>query len=354
MCGTDGGKGTKVSEAMKRGIFILFLIITLFGNQVQALEIEPQNPVRGDVVTIYGKTSPEKEVKVVVSFKKTVGVVEGRYVFDIYGVEIPKGKNLFKVIAENCNDLKVSVRLLNLIWITLGSQAENGRAVVAQGNVPSGKYDISIHGSSDSNSVKLTIIAEGYVKADGSGFYQYSYDTSSVPPGEFVISAEGEGLTVNLMEKLPVVFYPQPSSGGTGGVGGSDTSTTPMENQETSENESSVCQEFNTTSGNQSAFAEQINGTNETNETSLLETENGENTTEVNQVNEIAYTYVTPTSTPTLTPTPTSTSHTTPTPKTSPTPMTTVTNNPTPFRIPGFGWTLWFLAFMILVYLKRR
>lgn len=315
---------------MTKKILILFLTIVLLGNQVQAMKIKPENPIRGDTVTIYGKSLPEKEVKVIVSFKKNLSVAEGRYMFKISGVEIPEEKNLFKIIAENCSELKVSVRLLNLVWVTVGSQAENGRAVVTHGNIPLGKYDILIHGSSDSSSVKLTIVAEGYVKADDSGLYQYSYDTSSIPPGKFVISAEGEELTVDLREK-PSKSYPRPFPREMHGGNG--------EEEKPIETESNRSQSHKSTG-------------NQTNETGDLDVKKYLSENEIKSPpKEENGAWEPKPSTPLPTPVP-SLIHKPQIPET-PTPETPA-NNSSPFKIPGFDWITWFLAFMVLIYLKGR
>lgn len=181
--------------------FIIFLLIGVVNAGVVNFNIKPENPVRGDVVTIYGTAGPNEEVRIDISFEKTVPVRNGEYVFSINGVEIPEGKNRFTVTAYGCDDLKVSVKIFfNLIWVTLSSEASNGVATVSKSNVPSGTYDVVIHGKSSRSSVKLKITATGYIKADESGKFSYSYDTSSIPPGKFVVSAGGTTKVITLAE----------------------------------------------------------------------------------------------------------------------------------------------------------
>jgi len=174
----------------------------------------PESPSVGDVVKIAGDANPNEGVAVKVTFEKTVPVSGGRYEFSLKGVEIPDGRNSFTVTAYGCEDLSVSVKFF-LIWITRTSKAENGVARISQSNVPAGSYDIKIHGKSSSSSVRLVITAVGYVKADENGKFEYSYDTSSVPPGKFVVKVGSSTKTVYLGERS--------------GQGTTSTSTQPAE-----------------------------------------------------------------------------------------------------------------------------
>ena len=190
--------------------------------EVVDLSITPENPVKGDVVTVSGKAQPNERVRIDVSFEKSVPVQEGRYEFSVSGVQIPSGDNRFTVIAEGCDDLKVSVKVF-FIWVTLGAEASNGVAKISR-SAPPGTYDIVIHGRSSRDSVKLKITATGYVDADENGVFRYSYKTSSIPPGEFVVSAGSIKKTVVLRE-----HFPTPSGSGTerGIAGGGGSAPSP-------------------------------------------------------------------------------------------------------------------------------
>jgi len=180
--------------------------------------VRPENPVKGDTVTVSGTAQPNEEVRIDISFEKVVLVSDGKYVFSVDGIKIPDGKNRFTVSAYGCIDLDVSARKqiigsLYMPWITLGRYATNDAASISQ-SVPSGTYDVDIHGKSGRSSVKLKITATGYIKAGENGKFSYSYDTSSMPPGEFVISVGGISKVVTLRE----------TSSGSGGMGGGSAS----------------------------------------------------------------------------------------------------------------------------------
>lgn len=223
---------------MPRLLTILFFVFLLIGVGIASAEvmnfnIRPENPVKGDVVTIYGTASSNEEVKVDISFEKVVPVQNGEYVFSVNGIKIPEGKNKFTVTAYGCIDLDVSARRqiiggLYTPWITLSKEATNGVASISQ-SVPSGTYDVLIHGKSGQSSVKLKITATGYIKADESGKFSYSYDTSSIPPGEFVISVGGLTKIITLAESAssPSGSSGGSSSGSSGGGGSSAPISTP-------------------------------------------------------------------------------------------------------------------------------
>ena len=180
---------------------IALTFILLIGN-ANAFSITPENPAKGDVVTIHGITNPNENIKIEILFEEVVEVQNGKYAFSVKDVKIPEGKNKFSVSAYGCEDLKVGVWIL-VGWITpLSSKASNGVASVSLSNVPAGTYDILVHGKANSNSVKLKIVATGYIKANDEGKFSYSYDTSCIPPGEFVIRVNGEQKRVVLAENI--------------------------------------------------------------------------------------------------------------------------------------------------------
>lgn len=213
-----------MNRTFKTLIFILLILAhTNSAAAVTNLNISPENPVKGDTVTLSGSAQPDKEVKIETSFEKKVNVQNSKYEFSLDSVKIPDGKNKFTVIAHGCEDLKVSVKIL--IWLTLSSEAKNGTAKVSR-SAPSGTYDIIIHGKSNQDSVYLEIIATGYVKSNENGEFSYSYDTSSIPPGEFKVNAGNVSQTVTLLSEEPT---PSSNGGSSGGGGGGGIITTPVD-----------------------------------------------------------------------------------------------------------------------------
>ncbi len=168
-------------------ILILFLNLNTADAAVVDFSVTPENPVRGDVITVSGTAEPGEEVRVDITFEKVVEVKDGEYVFSVSKIKIPDGKNRFTVTAYGCIDLDVSARRLIIgsldlpAWITLSRDASNGVATISQ-SVPAGTYDVIIHGRSDGSSVRLEITATGYITADESGRFSYSYDTFPCQP----------------------------------------------------------------------------------------------------------------------------------------------------------------------------
>lgn len=68
-------------------------------------------------------------------------------------------------------------------------------------------YDLLIRGKSSKESVRFIITAEGYAKADEKGYFRYSYDTSSVPLGEFIVQV-GTKIETVLLRLLPLPTTP--------------------------------------------------------------------------------------------------------------------------------------------------
>jgi len=217
----------KLARTLSLTFLFFLLAISPVSAAVTSLHISPETPMKGDVVSISGDASPGEEITVSVSFKTIVSVSEGTYRYYISDVKIPSGPNNFKVVAKNVKNLNVGVKLL--IWISKGSDASNGVAVVSQSNVPAGTYDVMIYGESSASTVELEIIASTKITANSEGRYQYSYDTSSIPPGTFTLSVGGITKQVTLLSSPPAPSptQAQPSSfqGGGGAPSPSPTVT---------------------------------------------------------------------------------------------------------------------------------
>lgn len=192
---------------MKKILFVFLILIAATVTVVEAevinFEVEPQNPIKGEVVTIYGQTQPNENVTIRISFEKVVQVEDKKYTFFVPKINIPEAENRFTVTAEGCEDLKVSIKDYAERyphWVTHGSEANGvgGVAEVSEADIPAVIYDVLIHGQSSEESVRLTITAEGYEKTDNAGDFSYTYETSSVPTGKFIVQAGDKTETVYL------------------------------------------------------------------------------------------------------------------------------------------------------------
>ncbi|MEM2925129.1 MAG: hypothetical protein QXJ68_05520 [Methanocellales archaeon] len=195
-------------------IAIFLSLLPLGEAMVLELYISPSNPYCGDIITISGKAQPSEKVTISSYFKKTIGVESGKYVYRLYSVHIPPGENSFTVIARNTKNLQVSVKFL--IWITKGSDAVNGTAIVSQSNVPEGTYDIKIYGDAADGAivVELDIIASKPVVADNEGNFELNVLTNGVPPGLFTLKAGDVERTIILSERPTPTLTPTPISNG--------------------------------------------------------------------------------------------------------------------------------------------
>ena len=194
---------------MKKILFVFLILIIVVVDVVAEAEVAnfvvtPQNPVKGEVVTIYGQAQPDENVTIRISFVKLVHVEDKKYTFFVPKLNIPETENRFTVTSEGCDGLKVSVKDYAERyphWVTLSAEAIGGVAEVSKADIPAVLYDVLVHGQSSEESVKLTITAEGYEKADDAGDFSYSYETSSLPLGEFIVQAGNKTETVHL--RLP-------------------------------------------------------------------------------------------------------------------------------------------------------
>ena len=189
---------------MKKILFVLLILIIVVAEveaEVVNFAVNPVNPVKGETVTIHGQAQPNENVTIRISFEKVVPVEDKRYTFFVPKINIPEVENRFTVTAEGCDGLKVSIKDYAERyphWVTRSSEASGGVAEVSDADIPAVIYDVLIHGKSSEESVRLTITAEGYEKADDAGDFSYTYETASLPPGKFIVQAGNETETVYL------------------------------------------------------------------------------------------------------------------------------------------------------------
>jgi len=197
-----------------------FIIISLLISPAAAAiewKISPSDPTLGNTLKIKGTASPGESIKADVSFEKRIPVSGGRYQLLLENIKVPDGiDNRFTVRTEDVKNLHLGVK--KLIWFNLNSDASKGVATISQAHVPPWSYDILIDGNAlrGEHSVDLRITASQTLKANSKGKFEYSYDTSSMPPGEFRIKIGNLEKTIELKyrQQKPVAdFSAAPTSG---------------------------------------------------------------------------------------------------------------------------------------------
>ena len=196
-------------------IFLCLIFLCLVASPGAAAssswEFIPENPVAGDIMEIRGTGFAGETVKVVVTFEKEVQVLDGRYEYLLEDIIIPPGfGNSFIVQATGADDLNVRAKML--LWITKTGEAKGGIATVSQTNVPPGTYKIRMDGKASAPNVKLKITASQEVEVDSGGSFSYTYNTKSIPPGNFEVKVGGVAKQVELQpgESLPLGITPSP------------------------------------------------------------------------------------------------------------------------------------------------
>jgi hypothetical protein len=156
---------------------------------VSSIEVTPQTPVQGDLVTITVKATPNKYVPMTLYFSTNLTITNGNYEILLKGLQVPASSNNFKVSASGVNDLAVAVYVG--VWLTRSSNAMDGQAYISQDNIPGGTYDVRIFGVAfpSASKVNIEIVATSnlFIEVDGSN--TYNYDTALVPAGSLRVEA---------------------------------------------------------------------------------------------------------------------------------------------------------------------
>ena len=192
-------------------LFVVLAVLIMISTAA-AFDISSSNPSPGEKVTISGSSNPGQEVKFRSSFSLDLPVQSGRYEYVASGVEIPQKPNKFSVTASGVKDLNVGVKIG--IWISKGFAATNGAASISQSDVPPGRYDLKVFGGAldGKESVKLDIAAETAVKADSTGSYSLSIDTSGIAAGAYKIEGGGETKVIQIGGSTPTSSSPSSSA----------------------------------------------------------------------------------------------------------------------------------------------
>jgi hypothetical protein len=172
----------------------LIIIILFFGTvaspaaaKVTGWEVSPDSPKIGDTLIISGLASPEEEVEISVSFKKTVPVYLREYTYEFENIEILNFNNLLTVRAEGVESLKVKMKMV--LSKTESSWAEDGIATVSHSGVSPGKYRVRVDGIAEegASGINLKVTTVQKLNAGKNGKFSYRYNTGSVPSGKLEI-----------------------------------------------------------------------------------------------------------------------------------------------------------------------
>ncbi|MEA1984320.1 MAG: PGF-pre-PGF domain-containing protein [Euryarchaeota archaeon] len=202
---------------------ILLITISMAAAAVSQVQVSPEDPVVGDEIIVSGMAAPDEKIDASVTFSNTVSPTDGEYTYIVGNVEIPsEGSNSFSVTGTPVKDMWISVKLYGLVPLTVSKDASGTTAKISQSNVPGGTHKITIGGLADSTSdVQLTIKATLGIEADPSGHFEYTYDTSAIPAGDFQLMVGGNSQTIALREPdSDSSSTPESSSGSSGGNNG--------------------------------------------------------------------------------------------------------------------------------------
>ncbi len=146
--------------------------------EVSALQLK-----KGDNLIISGRTKPERSIKMNVNFEIQIPVNDQKYEHRFDDVAITSIPNEFQVVAQTVKNMTFTVQML--IPFKQHRDAENGKAIYVDKNVPTGNYDITIKGETDEDieNVLLNVKASQTIVSDSKGDFICEYSTKPFPNG---------------------------------------------------------------------------------------------------------------------------------------------------------------------------
>lgn len=187
------------------------ILITPASADVKYWELSPTDPSVGDIITISGQAPNNEIIEVSILHEEIVPVSGNNYKYQINKLTIPKSKfsneNFFEVNATGEDGVTVkdmNVRVKKVKWFTRHFNAIDGNVSASQSKVPSWmSYSVKIDGDvsvkekpenkckndPSNGQVKLTFnTSYEAAKADSKGNFICSYDTDSLPAGNYTIT----------------------------------------------------------------------------------------------------------------------------------------------------------------------
>jgi hypothetical protein len=191
------------------------ILIAPASADVISWDLSPACPSAGDNITISGKAASNEIIDISILHEEMVPVSGKNYIYQMNKLTIPEsvsGENSFEVSATGEDGIVVKdmhIRVKKFKWISRHANAKDGTATISQSNVPSWmSYFVKIDGDiisrkevseknkdkSNSNNGQVKLIFEtSYeaAKADSKGNFTCSYDTDSLPAGNYTINVGG-------------------------------------------------------------------------------------------------------------------------------------------------------------------
>jgi hypothetical protein len=181
------------------------ILIAPASADITSWSISPENPSVGDIIKISGEAKSKEIIEVSILHEEIVSFSGTGYVYQINSLKIPPavhgGKSFFSVTASGEDDSvkvkDINVRVKKGRWFSRHADASEGVAEISQSNVPSWmNYLVKIDGNVLENSKGNVILAleSRYeaAKADKKGNFKCSYDTKSLPSGDYTITIGDE------------------------------------------------------------------------------------------------------------------------------------------------------------------
>ena len=193
--------------ALRYMLFAFVIILLSAGSAaaaVNSLQADPTTAPVGTIITISGTANPNEQVPLSVTFSVNPQVsTNGVYEYDPGTVTIPSSSGTYTITAQTVEDLTISKDVLGIFTLSITQTASapissgtsstpssGGIATMSQSLIPAGDYDLMVSGNArGQSSVMITFTAAMSVTANGSGNFEYSYDTDNVPPGIFTVKA---------------------------------------------------------------------------------------------------------------------------------------------------------------------
>lgn len=201
----------------KRECFFFFLSLLLFFGLLTFpatavdWKMSPSNLHVGDTLKIKVTASPGEDVDAIVSHNMSLPVCNGRYQLVLNNLPVAEWKNnVFNVSAigvKNMNITDGESICGRWIWARWHINAKNGIATVVQRDPPiteflffDNKIIISGDALKGKDSVLLKVNVKETLTADSKGNFEFDYDTSALPAGEYILTIGDKTQKIELQE----------------------------------------------------------------------------------------------------------------------------------------------------------
>jgi hypothetical protein len=158
--------------------------------QVYSMNVTPDSPKPGDLITIDLQSKPRNKLNITITKNRVINVTNDEFSFTLDKFEIQQNMENIQIEVKNV-ELLLATIFINESQTTQTVQGIDGYTKLVQNLSPPGIYWVQLSGYSTTNveQVFVNVTVQIGIVSDDKGKSTVIYDTTGLPPGEITVEA---------------------------------------------------------------------------------------------------------------------------------------------------------------------